>query len=54
VAASAGEVGGAEGHPQYVERYRKEAHVSRQPSPYEAAAQQVGREEQPNADPKSR
>jgi hypothetical protein len=41
-------------YPHLVERYRKEAHVGRRSSPYEVAAQVAGREEQPDADPRSR
>jgi cytochrome c oxidase subunit 1 len=41
-------------YPHYVDRFRKEAHVEGNPSPYEVAAQAAGREEQPDEDPRSR
>jgi cytochrome c oxidase subunit I len=41
-------------YPHMVERLRAEAHVGHKPSPYEVAAQGVGREEQPDQDPRSR
>jgi cytochrome c oxidase subunit I len=41
-------------YPEYVERFREEAHVGHRPSPYEVAAQGAGKENQPNEDPKSR
>ena len=41
-------------YPQYAERFRAEAHVGGQPSPYEVAAHATGREELPSDDPRSR
>ena len=41
-------------YPEYVERYRSEAHVRRRAGMFEVIGQRVGREEQPNADPRSR
>jgi cytochrome c oxidase subunit 1 len=41
-------------YPEYVERYRAEAHVGGRAAPSEVAAQGAGREEQPNEDPRSR
>ena len=41
-------------YPEYVERFRAEAHVRGRPSPYEAAAQAASSETQPNNDPRSR
>ena len=41
-------------YPHLVERYRLEAHGGHKPSPYELAAQGVGRASQPNNNPKSR
>ena len=41
-------------YPEYVERFRAEAHVGGHSSPYEVAAQGAGQETQPNSDPQSR
>ena len=41
-------------YPEYVERFRAEAHVRGRPSPYEVAAEATSSETQPNNDPKSR
>jgi cytochrome c oxidase subunit 1 len=41
-------------YPEYVERYRREAHVGGKPSPYEVAAQAAAPETQPSGDPRSR
>jgi cytochrome c oxidase subunit 1 len=41
-------------HPEYVQRYRREAHVGRRAAPSEQAAQVVGQEQQPGGDPRSR
>jgi cytochrome c oxidase subunit 1 len=41
-------------YPEYVERYRREAHVGRHAAPSELAAQVAGKETQPNDDPQSR
>ena len=41
-------------YPEYVERFRTEAHVGGKPSPYEVAAQVAEREAQPGPDPASR
>ncbi|ODU26741.1 MAG: hypothetical protein ABT15_00730 [Pseudonocardia sp. SCN 73-27] len=41
-------------HPHLVEQFLREAHVDGHPAPSEAAAERVGREEQPDADPRSR
>jgi cytochrome c oxidase subunit 1 len=41
-------------YPQYVERYRREAHVARRPSPFEVAAQRVGPDDRHDDDPRSR
>src|SRR5918993_4143089 len=41
-------------YPEYVERYRNEAHVGGHSSPYEVAAQGASKETQPNDDPRSR
>jgi cytochrome c oxidase subunit 1 len=41
-------------YPEYVERYRNEAHVGGRASPFEVAAQGAAQETQPNDDPRSR
>jgi cytochrome c oxidase subunit I len=41
-------------YPEYVERFRNEAHVGGHSSPYEVAAQGAGKETQPDDDPRSR
>jgi cytochrome c oxidase subunit 1 len=41
-------------YPEYVERFRAEAHVGGRPSPYEVAAEATSSETQPNNDPTSR
>jgi cytochrome c oxidase subunit 1 len=41
-------------YPEYVERFRSEAHVGGRSSAFEVAAQSAGKETQPNEDPKSR
>ena len=41
-------------YPEYIERFRNEAHVGGRSSPYEVAAQGAARETQPNENPKSR
>jgi cytochrome c oxidase subunit 1 len=41
-------------YPNYVERFRTEAHVGGKPSPYEVAAQAAGPEHVPDEDPRSR
>jgi cytochrome c oxidase subunit 1 len=41
-------------YPEYVERFRNEAHVGGHSSAFEVAAQGAGQETQPNSDPKSR
>jgi cytochrome c oxidase subunit I len=41
-------------YPEYVERFRNEAHVGGKPSAYEVAGQAVGQETQPTSDPRSR
>jgi cytochrome c oxidase subunit 1 len=41
-------------YPEYVERFRAEAHVRGRPSPYEVAANATSSETQPRNDPKSR
>jgi cytochrome c oxidase subunit 1 len=41
-------------YPEYVGRFRNEAHVGGKPSAYEVAAQGAGQETQPTSDPRSR
>ena len=41
-------------YPEYVERFRAEAHVGGHPAPSELAGQAAGKETQPNDDPQSR
>jgi cytochrome c oxidase subunit 1 len=41
-------------YPEYVERFRTEAHVGHTAAPSELAGQAAGQETQPNEDPKSR
>ena len=41
-------------YPEYVERFRAEAHVRGRPSPYEVAAKATSSETEPRNDPKSR
>jgi cytochrome c oxidase subunit 1 len=41
-------------YPEYVERFRHEAHIGGKSSPFEVAAQSASKETQPNDDPQSR
>ena len=41
-------------YPEYVERFRAEAHLRGRPSAYEVAAEATSSETQPRNDPKSR